>query len=187
MSDITDLTSAATTGSTNVQNVKHHGHRHKSMADMVNDMQSGIDNAVKAGTMTADQATSLKKELADITQTLQSAQASTTGATGKTNPMSQLSEADRKKVFSELQDVRKQLHAANNPQDATVAATNSASNNAVSNLFSKLDTNNNGSIDKDEFTQFLAQVGANALGYNQQGNTNSISSVLSGSSFSIFG
>lgn len=137
-------------------------------------MGSAIDNAVTAGTMTSDQAAALKKELADVTQILgQATQAASTGTsssqTGQTNPLSQLSDADRQKVFSELQDVRKQLHAAMGPSSA---------NNEAGNLFSQIDTDGNGSISKDEFTQFLAQMGANILGYDQQGNTNAASNVV---------
>jgi hypothetical protein len=199
MSSITDLTGAtASSGSASVQGTQHHhGHHHKSISDQVSQMGSAIDNAVTAGTMTSDQAAALKKELADVTQTLsQTTQAAATGSstsgtsssssaaqTTQTNPLSQLSDADRQKVFTELQDVRKQLHAANAPQGASASSQSSYDTNAVSNLFSQIDTDNSGSISKDEFTQFLAQVGANSLGYNQQGNNNSAASVT-GSLFS---
>jgi hypothetical protein len=161
-----------------------HHHHHKSVSDQISQMGSAIDNAVKAGTMTSDQATSLKKELADVTQTL--SQASTTaasaasGTTSQSNPLSQLSDADRKKVFSELQDVRKQLHAAN-PQAANSGLTGNA--NSVNGLFSQIDTDGNGSISQSEFTQFLAQIGANAIGYNQSGNE----SAPNGNTFSVTG
>jgi len=188
MSDITALSSAAASGSTNVQGTQHHGHHHhKSISDQVSQMGSAIDNAVKNGTMTSDQAAALKKELADITQTLgQTTQAASSGTsstsatatTSQTNPLSQLSDADRQRVFSELQDVRKQLHAANNPQGAN-AASGVSNGNAVNNLFSQIDTDNSGSISQNEFTQFLAQIGANVLGNNANATSNALGSNFS--------
>ena len=186
--DLSQLISSDT-GSWGVQGVSggHRHHHHKSISDQVSQMGTAIDNAVKAGLMTSDQATSLKNELADITKTLSgNAQTSSTGTTGQTsqsNPLTQLSDADRKKVFSELQDVRKQLHAAFNPQGANAASGSSGGTDAVSKLFSMIDSDNNGAISKDEFTQFLAQIGANALGYNQQGTTNAAYSALTGNAF----
>jgi hypothetical protein len=194
--DVSQLTSIAT-WSSGVQNVSgggHHHHHHKSIADQVNQLGTAIDSAVKAGTMTSDQATSLKSELADITKTLgltssssttasTGTTASTTGSTSQSNPLSQLSDADRKKVFSELQDVRKQVFAAFSSQDADATSGTSSAGDAVSNLFSKIDTDNNGAISKDEFTQFLAQIGANALGYN----SNATSNAPNWSSFSAIG
>jgi hypothetical protein len=178
--DISQLT-GSTALSSGVQGMTgggHHHRHHKSISDQVNEMGSAIDDALKAGTMTSDQAASLKKELADISQIMnQNAQTSGTGTTGQStqsNSLSQLSDADRKKVFSELQDVRKQLHAAFDTQSANAS---SGSTDAVSKLFSQLDTNNDGSISKDELTQFLAQIGANAIGYDQQGNANVSSSA----------
>jgi hypothetical protein len=170
----------------------HHHHHHKSISDQVSQMGSAIDKAVSAGTMTSDQASALKKELADITQTLSQNAApsgtatgtSGTGATTSSNPLSQLSDADRKKVFGELQDVRKQIHAAFSSQNTSAASGATNNTDAVTNLFSKIDTNGDGSIDKNEFTQFLAQIGANALGYDLNGNANANSSALTGSTFS---
>jgi polyhydroxyalkanoate synthesis regulator phasin len=166
----------------------HHHHHHKSVSDQVNQMGTAIDDAVKAGSMTSDQATSLKSELADITKILQSsstsAATSTSGQASQSNPLSQLSDADRKKVFSELHDVRKQLYAASESQASNASSGTSSNSDAVNQLFSQIDTNGNGSIDQAEFTQFLAQVGANALGYNQNG---AASSSNSGSTFSVFG
>ena len=164
-----------------------------SISDQVSQMGSAIDSAVQAGTMTSDQAAALKKELADITQTLgQTTQAASTGTantgatttTTQTNPLSQLSDSDRQKIFGELQDVRQQLFAVNNTQgtNATSATSNS---NAVNNLFSQIDADHNGTIDQNEFTQFLAQIGANALGYNQLGTANTASSSLTASTFSV--
>jgi hypothetical protein len=179
-----DLSQVTGSSAQNVQG-QHHHHHHKSVSDQVSQMGSAIDSAVQAGTMTADQATSLKKELADVTQTLgqsstsaSTASTSTTGQSGQSNPLSQLSDADRKKVFSELQDVRKQLQAANGQ-----ASNSTSGNNAANNLFSEVDTDSSGSISQSEFTQFLANIGANSLGYNANGS----SSSQTGGSFSISG
>jgi chromosome segregation ATPase len=173
---------AGLSGSSGVQGMSggHHHHR-KSISDQVNQMGTAIDNALSAGTMTSDQASALKKELADITKTLAGAQtssASSTAQTNKTNPLSQLSEDDRKKIFSELQDVRKQLKAA-----SSQASGADSGSDAVSKLFSQLDTDANGAISKDEFKQFLAQVGATVLGYTQNGTSN----AASGNIFSAIG
>jgi ribosomal protein S20 len=197
--DLSQLTGTTAAGSLGVQGMSgggHHHHHHKSIADQVNSLGTAIDKAVSAGTMTSDQATSLKSELADITKTLgqtasssttastgTTANASATGSTSQSNPLSQLSDADRKKVFSELQDVRKQVFAAFSSQDADATSGTSSAGDAVSNLFSKIDTDNNGAISKDEFTQFLAQIGANALGYN----SNATSNAPSWSGFSAIG
>jgi hypothetical protein len=190
--DVSQLTAGSSLSSA-VQGMSgggHHHHHRKSISDQVSQMGSAIDNAVSAGTMTSDQATSLKNELADITKIMSqtsntsananSATAGTTGQTSQSGALSQLSDADRKKVFSELQDVRKQLHAAE-PQASNAASGSSSSSDAVSKLFSQIDTNGNGSIDQSEFTQFLAQIGANALGYDQGGN---VSSAYTASTFS---
>jgi hypothetical protein len=190
--DVSQLTSIAT-WSSGVQNVSgggHHHHHHKSIADQVNQLGTAIDSAVKAGTMTSDQATSLKSELADITKTLglnstagTTANASATGSKSQSNPLSQLSDADRKKVFGELQDVRKQVFAAFSALDVDANTGSSSAGDAVTKLFSMLDTDKNGAISKDELTQFLAQIGANALGYN----SNATSNAPNSSSFSAIG
>jgi hypothetical protein len=197
--DVSQLTGTTAAGSLGVQGMYgggHHHHHHKSIADQVNQLGTAIDKAVSTGAMTSDQATSLKSELADITKTLglnsssaatsttgTTANASATGSSSQSNPLSQLSDADRKKVFGELQDVRKQVFAAFSSQDADATTGASSATDAVSSLFSKIDTDNNGSISKDEFTQFLAQIGANALGYN----SNATSNAPSWSSFSAIG
>ncbi len=172
----------------------HHHHHHKSISDQVSQMSSAISRAVQAGTMTSDQATTLQNELANITgilglsSTAATSSTSTTSSsaaatTGQSNPLAQLSPSQRKLVFSELQDVRKQLYAANTQSaNATSAA---ASSNAVNSLFAQIDTNGNGSIDQSEFTSFLAQIGANSLVYNQQGNSSSVSGIFSGGLFSV--
>jgi Ca2+-binding EF-hand superfamily protein len=197
--DLSQLTGTTAAGSLGVQGMSgggHHHHHHKSIADQVNSLGTAIDKAVSAGTMTSDQATSLKSELADITKTLgqtasssttastgTTANASATGSTSQSNPLSQLSDADRKKVFGELQDVRKQVFAAFSALDVDANTGTSSAGDAVTKLFSMLDTDKNGSISKDELTQFLAQIGANALGYN----SNATSNAPSWSGFSAIG
>jgi septal ring factor EnvC (AmiA/AmiB activator) len=186
LSQVTAMNSGLSPAVQGTNNASHHHHHHKSISDQVNQMNSAIDDAVKAGTMTSDQATSLKKELSDVTQILsQSAQTSNTSnatsQSGPTGQISQLSDADRKKVFSELHDVRKQLWAANSPQASNAVSGSSTNSDAVTKLFSQIDTDNSGTIDQAEFTQFLAQIGANALGYSQNGN---VGSANSGSIFS---
>ena len=159
-----------------------------SISDQVSQMGSAIDSALQAGTMTSDQAATLKKELADITQTPgQTTQAASSGTTNtgsttttsQTNPLAQLSDADRKKILGELRDVRQQLYEANNPQGTGAASGVSSNNNTIANLFSQIDTDHNGTITKQEFMQFFAQ-----MGYDQQGNTNNAASNVAGSTLS---
>jgi polyhydroxyalkanoate synthesis regulator phasin len=152
-------TSTASTGA-QVQGTGGH-HHHKSLADQINDMNTAIDNAVKAGKLTDDQATAMKKELDDVKQTLSQNQANGSSQTGSAT---QLSDDDRKKVFSELKDVRKQLHAAMSPQGSAAGA----SDDQLNKLFSSMDADGNGSVSKEEFEAFmntLAQKG----GYTAQG------------------
>ena len=167
--DVSQINGSATGGS-GVQGMggSHHHHHHKNISDQISQMGSAIDNAVAAGTMTSDQATTLKSENSRtfrkhwvLHQAPARPRAQAQPGRSQSNPLSQLSDADRKKVFSELQDVRKQLHAAN-PQ----ANSSSGGGNAASSLFSAIDSNGDGSISPSEFTQFLAQLGANALGHN---------------------
>jgi polyhydroxyalkanoate synthesis regulator phasin len=103
----------------------HHHHQKKSVTDQVSEMSSAIDTAVKAGQLTSDQATAMKKELADVTQTLSGASTTSTsaqaGSTTSQNPLSQLSSADRQKVMKELHDVGKELYQATRPQGAASA------------------------------------------------------------------
>jgi hypothetical protein len=183
--DLSQLT-GSTASSAGVQGMNGggHHHRHKSISDQVNQMGTMIDNAAHAGKLSSDQAATLKNELADITkimsQNTQTSSAADAVLTNKTNPLSQLSDDDRKKIFNELQDVRKQLKTALAPQGSSA----SGSTDSVSRMFSQIDADNNGAISKDEFTNFLAQVGANALGYTQQGNQNTAYSALAGANFS---
>jgi len=187
--DLSQLTSATSSSGVQGMGGGHH-HHHKSISDQVSQMSSAISNAVQAGTMSSSQATTLQNELKDITTTLsqtsQTSATSTTGSTSTTNPLSQLSDADRKKVFGELQDVRKQLSAVG-ATSSTSSTSSSSSTDAVNKLFAQIDTDSNGSIDQAEFTQFLAQVGASALGYNQQGTSSSMFSGITGSNFSVTG
>jgi uncharacterized protein YdcH (DUF465 family) len=144
-----------------VQGMKGHHHHHKSISDQVNDMNTAIDNAVKAGNLTDDQATAMKKELDDVKQTISQNQTSSSNETGS---LAQLSDDDRKKVLTELQDVRKQLHTAIAPQGTASGATDDQMNR----LFASMDADENGSISKEEFEAFLNKVAQNG-GYNAQG------------------
>ena len=128
---------------TDIQGVQghHHHHHHKSMTDMISKMESAIDDAVKAGKLTDDQATQMKEELDSITETLKQGQSSS-GA--------QLTSEDLQKIRTEFQDVRKQLFDALNPEGST-----SASNGIGDALFKKMDANGDGAVDKNEFSTFI--------------------------------
>jgi len=134
------VTSNATQG---VQGHHHHHHR-RSMADQVSKMGAAIDDAVKAGKLTSDQATQMKKELDSITQALNNNQTGS-GAQPTSNNLQQ--------IKAKFQDVRKQLFDALNPQGST-----SASNDTASRLFQMMDTNGNGVIDQNEFLTFINQM-----------------------------
>jgi len=117
--DVSQVTGNAS-GNSSVQGMGGHHHHRKSVSDQISQMGSAIDKAVTAGTMTSAQATTLKNELSNITTTLSQASSAsatassgTTGQSGQSNPLSALSDSDRKKIMSELQDVRKQLYSAN--------------------------------------------------------------------------
>jgi polyhydroxyalkanoate synthesis regulator phasin len=139
------------TNSTRGVQGRHHHHHHKSMANMISDMESAIDDAVKTGKLTDDQATQMKKELDDITKALTNSQASsgTQGSSG-TQPTSE----DLQKIRTEFQDVRKQLFDALNSQASNLQGTTPVSN-GVENLFKLIDANGNGTINENEFFTFI--------------------------------
>ena len=159
-----DSTTAATGAPVQGAGGGHH-HHHKSISKQVSSLEDEIDKAEKSGSMTSDQATTLKNELSDVTQTLGQSQTGTsqTGAATATTG-TQLSDDDRKKISGELQDVRSQLRSAMNPQGITSAA----SSDQVNNLFTAMDINGDGSVGKDEFSSFLNSLVQNS-GYFAQG------------------
>ena len=122
----------------------HHHHHHKSMADMISKMESTIDDAVKTGKLTDDQATQMKKELDSITEALNKSQ---------TGSGAQLTSKDLQQIRTEFQDVRKKLFDALNLQGSTFA-----SNSIGDNLFKKMDANGDGVVDKNEFFTFINQM-----------------------------
>ena len=126
---------------------------------MVNSLESEIDDATKAGKLTSDQASALTKELDDIKNTL--GQTASNG-TAQTNNATQLSADDRNKIRKDLQDIGKQLFQAFNTQAAS--STQQGSN--VDQIFKAMDANNDGSISKDEMTNFLSSLTSNATNAN---------------------
>lgn len=138
-------------------------------------MEDAINNAVKTGAMANDQATTLKNDLTDVTQILSQAQTNQAGAATATTG-TQLTDDDRKKIFSELQDVQNQLRSALNPQGTTSAA----SSDQVNNLFAfSMDTNGDGNISKDEFTTFLNNLAQSKDYYAQAVSAQNISTTQS--------
>ncbi len=157
-----DLSQASiSSGGAQVQNAQGHHHKHKSISDQLSSMSSAIDNAVKSGKLTEDQAAAMKKKLDDVKQTLDKNQ--TTGG-NSAGSLSQLSDDDKKKIFGELQDVRKQLHSAIAPKSAATGTTSDQMNK----MFAAMDANNDGSVTKEEFASFMSSV-AQKGGYNAQG------------------
>jgi hypothetical protein len=159
--DISQVTGSSLSNSA-VQGVQgHHHHHKKSLADMIKEMESAIDNATKSGKLTSDQASAMTKLLDDIKNTLAQAQSSnSTQATSAT----QLSADDRDKIRKELQDIGKQLFQALNSQSAS----STQQNNGVDAIFKAMDANGDGSINKDEMTSFLSSLTSNAA-YNGSG------------------
>ena len=159
--DISQVMSSSLSNSA-VQGVQgHHHHHKKSLADMINDMESEIDNATKSGKLTSDQASAMTKVLDDIKNTLAQAQSN---STSQTSGVTQLSSDDREKIRKELQDIGKQLFQALNSQSAS----STQQNNGVDAIFKAMDANSNGSISKDEMTNFLSSLTSNAA-YNGSG------------------
>jgi polyhydroxyalkanoate synthesis regulator phasin len=142
-------------------------------------MESLIDQAVKDGKLTDDQATQMKKQLDDIKATL--ADAKTSGTP--------LTEDQRNQIRQEMQDIGKQIGMALKPAEQNPVQ---AAPNQLSGLFSMLDANGDGTIDKNEFSSFMDQLKSNpqslidafgSAGYNQQGSVTV--SVMQQSTISI--
>jgi polyhydroxyalkanoate synthesis regulator phasin len=153
--DISQITGSTQSNSA-VQGVQGHQHHRKSIADMIKDMESAIDNAAKAGKLTSDQATAMTKELDDIKQMLSQAQS---GGSAQTGGAMQLSADDRQKIRKELHDIGKQLFQALNPQESTQQTQQSS---AIDSIFKAMDANQDGNISKDELTSFLSSLTSNA-------------------------
>lgn len=107
-------------------------------------MESTIDDAVKAGKLTDDQAAQMKKKLDSITEALNQKQ---------TGSGAQLTSDDLQQIKAAFQDVRKQLFDALHPQGST-----SATNSIGDYLFKKMDANGDGIVDKNEFFTFINQM-----------------------------
>ncbi|MDD5675602.1 MAG: EF-hand domain-containing protein [Chitinivibrionales bacterium] len=202
--DISSLLSTMNTQSAQGSGaVQGHHHHHKSPADMVSQLDSAIDDAVKAGKLTSDQASQMKTALSSISDLLKNSQAGSTGATSATDPTSSsgslanLSADDRQKIRSVLKDVSKQLFAALNPQGTTAAGSTgssaaTAAQSPADALFAAMDTNGDGKIDKSELTSFVNNLssasGASApwsgQTYGQQGSF-SLSMSMSQSTFEV--
>jgi polyhydroxyalkanoate synthesis regulator phasin len=112
-----DITSISITSVQTVQ-PSHHHHR-KSMADRISQMETGVDDALKAGQLTDDQAKQMQSVLDSITATLQQ----------NTSSGTQLSSDDLKNIRTQMQDIGKQLYAATHPGDAAQATGNSDAKN----------------------------------------------------------
>jgi Ca2+-binding EF-hand superfamily protein len=151
--DISNVGSAASQG---VQQLQGHHHHRMGMSQRLDKMESAIDQAVTNGNLTDDQATQMKKMLEDIKKTLADAKTSGTPLTSD----------QLKEIRKELQDIGKQLFSAiKSTQGSTTAAPD-----PVAELFKKIDADSNGSIDKNELTDFVNQLknhGANPTAANE--------------------
>jgi hypothetical protein len=163
--DISQVTNISLSDSS-VQGVQGHHHRHKkSINDMISDMESAIDDATKSGKLTSDQATSMTTILDSIKKTLSQATGSSKISGDdwiSTSNSTQLSSADQQKIRKELHDVGKQLFQALNPHSSATSAKQSSGFDAI---FKALDSNKDGSVNKDELTSFLSSLtgsGSNA-------------------------
>jgi hypothetical protein len=135
----------------------HHHHQRKSIADMIKDMESAIDDATKSGKLTGDQASAMTKVLDDIKKMLSQAQSS--NATQTSGDATRLSADDREKIRKQLHDIGKQLFQAFNSQSADSSTRQSG---AVDAIFKAMDANKDGSVNKDELTSFLGSLTSNA-------------------------
>jgi polyhydroxyalkanoate synthesis regulator phasin len=162
--DMAALDVTSTTDLQGTQQTQGH-HHHMSMSQRVDKMESLIDQAVKDGKLTDDQATQMKKQLDDIKTTLANAKTSGTP----------LTDDQRKQIRQDMQSIGKQLFSAINPPQNAPAAASTAS----ANLFSKIDANGDGNIDQNEFSAFMDQLKNNPqslvdafspTAYNQQGS-----------------
>jgi hypothetical protein len=122
------------------------GHHHGgNITDMISKMSAGIDNAVKAGKLTEDQAVEMKKRLDAINEKLKS-----------DNPGKgiQLSQHDRQQIRKELHAIGKQLYSAMKADGSGEVK----SDGLVNELFKKIDSNGDNKIDKDEFASFVKNI-----------------------------
>jgi hypothetical protein len=159
--DISQVMSSSQSSSA-VQGTQGHQHHHKkSIADMINNLESAINDAAKSGALTSDQASAMTKELDDIKNTLNP----TSSSASQTNGATQLSADDRQKIKKELQDIGKQLFQALNSQSAS-APSSAQQSSGVDAIFKAMDTNQNGSVSKDELTSFLSSQTSNAANSN---------------------
>jgi hypothetical protein len=143
----------------------HHRHRHMGMSQRIDKMESAINQAATDGKLTSDQATAMIKTLDDIKSLLANTKSTRTP----------LTDDQRHQIHQAMKDIGKQLFSALNPaRDATPATPN----NGIADLFSKIDANGDGTLDKDEFTNFVKSLKDNSNGladtynpssYNQKG------------------
>jgi hypothetical protein len=131
-----------------------HNHR-MTIGDRISQMASAIDDAVTAGVLSGDQAVQMKKTLGDITKILNHNSHKQNGSNNQTGSSTQLSENDREKIRSDLQELDKQVSAALNPQGAAGVLAARARGAKVDDLFKAIDTNGDGKIRKDELTAYV--------------------------------
>ena len=128
------------------------------IGDRLRKMESAVDDAVRSGTLSGDQAIQMKKELDDITKILTHHSHKQNGSNNQAGSSTQLPANDREKIRSHLQDLAKQLFAALNPQGATdvdAAAARRAKVEVNEDLFKAMDTNRDGKIGRDELTSYV--------------------------------
>jgi gas vesicle protein len=189
------VTSFQSSGSSSaVSSASGHHHKHKSMADMVNQMGSAIDDAKDSGKLTGDQADALKKMLAQIMDLLKNNQTASNDSDGS-NSVPSLSSDVRQKIKDILKQVSQQFMAA--LQNAQGDAQASSQANPADQLFSKIDTNGDGTISKGELKDFVSnlQSGNHSQGaqsnapqtqtYGQQGSFRLTMLSVSQSTFSV--
>lgn len=126
-------------------NIRGHHHHRGNITDVINQMSAGIDNAVKAGKLTEDQAAEMTKQLDAINEKL------------KSNPAgkgAQLSQDERQQIRKELHAIGKQLYSAIKADGSS----EDKSGSLVNELFKKIDSNGDNKIDKDELAEFVKNI-----------------------------
>jgi hypothetical protein len=157
------ISSVSITSTSNSQSTNGvHGHNHHgNMADKIKKMETAIDNAVKDGKLTDDQASDMKKKLDDVSSKI-----------GQPGDKTKLSNDDKKAIRDEMQSVRKELFSALNPQSAQ--GVQGVQSNTLSDIFSSLDKNGDGTLDQSEFSAMMnnpaIQKAFNIGVYNANGN-----------------
>lgn len=137
-----------------VQGASSH-HKPKSLADMIGEMSSAIDDAVKAGKLTSEQGDTIQKQLEALADLLKTGRTGSTSSNDTSGNTPSINSDDRQMIREAIKRIGQQFFAA------SMSGTQVA--DPIDNLFSKIDGNGDKAISKSEFTTF-----ANSLNHSEQ-------------------